>query len=346
MAIPDLTELTARVAAGRALDDGALGAAVAALVSPAVADGTKADFLVALREKGETAAEIAGLARALLAHGIAPDLDPARLPGPLMDVCGTGGDRQDFFNVSTATMFVLAAGGVAVAKHGNRGITSRCGGADVLEELGVPIALPPAALRRCLETTGVGFLFAPHYHPAFKHLAPVRKALAARGIPTVFNILGPLLNPARPARQLAGIFAADLLPKFAGAMAALGRERAWAVHGAGADELTTLGVSRVIEVAAGTTRAFALEPLALGFPPATAADLRGGDRAENARLLVGVLEGAVTGPKRDIVALNAGAAFVVAGVVPDLAAGIERARRLLRDGAARARLQALREFRP
>ena len=231
-----MNELTGELRAGRDLDAAQIEHAVAALTSPEVADAAKADFLQALRIKGETAREIAGFVQALLARAVDPGLDPDKLPGPMIDICGTGGDKLELFNISTTAMFVLAAGGACVVKHGNRAITSRCGGADVLEELGVKIDLAPEELRRCVEKHGLGFVFAPVYHPAFKAIAPVRKALAAQGVPTIFNLLGPLLNPARPPYQLVGIFSPVLLPKYAKALAMLGRACAWAVHGLGMDE--------------------------------------------------------------------------------------------------------------
>jgi anthranilate phosphoribosyltransferase len=333
--------LTAQLAAGHDLTGEDVEHAVARLVSADVEDAAKADFLRALREKGETATEIAAFARALLARAVDPGIDSAKLPGPMLDVCGTGGDKLDLFNISTTAMFVLAAGGVCVVKHGNRAITSKCGGADVLEELRVRIDLPPAELRRSVETHGLGFLFAPAYHPAFKAIVPVRKALAAEGIPTVFNLLGPLLNPARPPYQLAGIFSPVLLPKYGGALAALGRARAWAVHGSGMDELSLAGPSEVREVVSGVVREFTVDPRELGLATCDIADLRGGDRAANASILTSILDGTERGPKRDIVLLNAAAGFVITGLAGDLTAGLELAREQISSGRALARLRAL-----
>jgi anthranilate phosphoribosyltransferase len=320
--------------------------AVAALISPEVSEGEKAAFLKALREKGETSGEIAAFAQALLQRAVPIELDPARLPGPTIDVCGTGGDRQGFFNVSTATMFVAAACGTCVVKHGNRSVTSKTGAADVLEELGIRIDLDPLTLRATLEEHGLAFIFAPAYHPAIKAIVPVRKALAAQGIPTIFNMLGPLLNPTRPDYQLVGIFSAELLPKYAAALSSLGRKRAWAVHGQGTDELTLTGSSQVHVVEGGTTRAFILQPEEFGLKLCTTDELRGGERAENAAILVAILEGKDRGPKRDVVVLNTAAACVVTGLAADLQEGIERAREAIDSGAALAKLQALRSISP
>jgi len=302
---------------------------VAHLTAAEWEDEVKAELLRALRDKGETAEEIAAFARALLARAVDPGLDLGGLPGPVIDVCGTGGDRMELFNISTTSMFVLAAGGAVVVKHGNRAITSKCGGADVLEHLGVKINLAPADLRRVVESVGLGFIFAPVYHPAFKAIAPVRKLLAARGVPTVFNLLGPLLNPARPPHQLVGIFDRTLLPKYAETLRVLGRTRAWAVHGDGTDELTNTGPSDVQEVTPAGVRPFTIDPAALGLAPATADQLRGGDCAENARILIGILDGTIRGPQREIVELNAAAGFVITGLAPDLPAGLAHAREQL-----------------
>jgi anthranilate phosphoribosyltransferase len=337
-----LALLTRQVQDGQDLSSADVEDAVAALVSSGEDAGEKAQFLKALRVKGETAAEIAAFVRALLARAVDPEIEPARVAGPMLDVCGTGGDQLELFNVSTAAMFILAAAGACVVKHGNRAITSRCGGADVLEELGVPIDLPPARLRECVERHGLGFLFAPAYHPAFKEIAPVRKALAAEGVPTIFNLLGPLLNPSRPAYQLVGVFSPVLLPKYAESLAVLGRSRAWAVHGSGMDELSLCGPSEVHEVADGTVRENRIDPRDYGLAFCELEHVRGGDRTENARILLGILEGTERGPKRDLVLLNAAAGLVISGLSRDLGAGLELARDQIASGQARARLDALR----
>jgi anthranilate phosphoribosyltransferase len=338
-------DLLFRLEARADLSSAEVAHAVSQLADARVEDAVKAEFLKALRAKGETAAEMAAFVEALLALAIDPGLDPARLPGPMLDVCGTGGDRMELFNVSTSAMFVLAAGGAAVVKHGNRAITSKCGGADVLEALGVRIDLPPSDLRRCVEALGLGFVFAPAYHPAFKAIGPVRKALAAQGIPTIFNLLGPLLNPARPGHQLVGIFSPGLLPKYAETLRTLGRTRAWAVHGAGLDELSISAPSEVLEVTPAGIRELTVTPAELGIAPAPLEELRGGDCAHNAALLEGLLAGSIRGPMRDMIALNAAAGFLVSGLAPDLPSGFALAQEQLESGRALAKLRALQTFR-
>lgn len=340
-------DLTAHIAQGNELAPEQIETAIAALVDESVGEAEKADFLKALREKGETAQEIAGFAKALLSRAVDPQLDPAKLSGPLLDVCGTGGDRMELFNVSTTAMFILAAGGAVMVKHGNRGITSKCGGADVLEALGITIHSSPEALRRCIERTSIGFMFAPDYHPAFKVITPVRKRLAAEGIATVFNILGPLLNPARPDYQLVGVFSAALLQKYAQALVLLGRKHAWAVHGSsgrligGVDEISTMGTTEICEVRDGEISSHVLDAEPLGFPRTGIEALRGGDCAENARALTGVLSGDVRGAKREVVVLNAAAGFVVSDLARDLAEGIALAEEQLDSGRALAKLRDL-----
>jgi len=318
--------------------------AVDALANPDFPQQTKAAFLRALREKGETAAEIAAFAEALLERAVDPGL--SHLTGPMLDVCGTGGDRMGFFNISTTSMFVLAAGGARVVKHGNRAITSQCGGADVLEALGIQIELGPDQLRACVEKVGAGFVFAPRYHPAFRAIAPVRKSLAAEGVSTVFNLLGPLLNPARPSCQLVGVYSAALLPLYRDTLAHLGRTRAWALHGDGTDELTITGPSDVCETTPCGPRDFRIDPRELGIPTALPSALIGSDKTSNALLLERILSGTEQGPREDVVTLNAAAGFVVTGLAPDLPTGLQLARDQIRSGRALQKLHALRQIAP
>ena len=342
-------DLTARLQSGSPLSTEAVEHAAAFLLDAEADAASKADFLRALARKGETNEEIAAFAEAFLKRAVNPGLDQRNLTGPLLDCCGTGGDKLDLFNVSTTAMFVLAAGGVCVVKHGNRSITSKCGGADVLESLGVRIDLPPADFKRCMERVGCGFMFAPYYHPAFKAIAPVRKALAAEGTPTIFNLLGPILNPARPQHQLVGVYSQAALPKFADVLRQIGRVRAWAVHGeagngAGMDELSTLGPTDVCSVEDGGIATQRIDPRALGFQPAPLSSLRGGDCETNAQILLEVLGGA-PGPKREIVLLNAAAGLVVAALAEDMTAGVSLAAEAIDSGRALAKLKALRDFR-
>ena len=332
------------LALGADLSPAQIDAAVRALTDEREPDTGKAAFLRALRAKGETPAEIAGFVRALLDRAVDPGIDPARLPGPALDVCGTGGDKLDLFNVSTTACFVLAAGGVTVIKHGNRAVTSRSGGSDVLAALGVLLDVPSDAMRQHLEEHGIGFLAAPQYHPAFRAVANVRRQLAAEGTSTIFNLLGPLLNPARPAHQLVGVFSPALTGTFAEVLRQLGRQRVWAVHGAGGmDEMSTLGETHVSRSEAGGVVTHAtVAPEDAGLPRATGLDeLRGGTPEDNARTLAGILSGEIGGARRDLVLLNAAAGFVVAGLARDLGAGVELGRQAIDSGRARRLLARL-----
>jgi anthranilate phosphoribosyltransferase len=333
-----LSTLTEKLSLGDELTVDDVLAACESLFDESVALSARADFLRALHIKGETASEIAAFVDVLLARSRRPVLGEG-----LLDVCGTGGDRAGLLNVSTAVMLVAAACGARVVKHGNRGVTSKCGGADVLEALGVRIDLPPEA---SLDAAGCCFLFAPLFHPAFKAIAPVRKALAEEGSATIFNLLGPLLNPARPEFQLAGVFDRKLLSLYAEAFRLLGRKCGWAVHGEGGlDEVSTLGPSEVHAVEEGAIRQFFVRPDALGMAPAEIEALRGGDAQRNAEYLEDILRGSERGPKRDIVVLNAACALVVAGLSHDLSAAKAIAASALDSGAAHAVLRRLRELR-
>lgn len=315
-----------------------------ALFQSEIAVETRAEWLAALARKGETAGEIAAFVRTLLRRGVPFPHDSGS--GWVMDVCGTGGDKLGLFNVSTAVMFVAAACGVRVVKHGNRGITSKSGGADVLEAAGVKIDLSPDAAAGVLESAGCVFLFAPLYHPTFREVAPVRQFLAARGVVTVFNKLGPLLNPARPSRQLSGVFQESLIDLYAAVFLALGRDVAWAVHGetpaGGLDELSTMGLTRVREIRSGQVQAFDLSAETFGITAPDLSDLLGSDAPANAKILEALLGGSLRGPMEDIVCWNAAACLVVAGVDEGLGPALQTARRAIRSGAALDRLQRMR----
>jgi anthranilate phosphoribosyltransferase len=317
------------------------------LLLDASAEATqKAEFLAALNAKGETPQEIAGFVQEFLGRAVSPGLDGLALPGPVLDVVGTGGDKLNLFNVSTTAVFILAAGGVCVVKHGNRGITGKCGGADVLEALGVKIDLPPERLAETVQSVGAGFLFAPLYHPAFKAVMEARKLLAAQGRRSIFNLLGPLLNPARPAHQLIGVFDPKLLATFAEILTLLGRKSAWVVHGStadgrGMDELSTLGSNAVAQVEGKSITHGELMAADYGFTAGSLEELVGGDAQENADILEGVLTGLIKGGRRDMAVLNAAAGFVITGKAKDLHAGKTLAEAVLDSGAAHVKLRAL-----
>lgn len=289
-------------------------------------------LLIALRAKGESGAEIAGFVRSMLDEA-EPLLLDDHLAGSVVDTCGTGGDGAGTFNISTVAALVVAATGRPVAKHGNRAASGTCGSADLLEAWGVAIDLPPPQVATCLDELGIGFLYARSFHPAMRHVAGVRVQL---GIRTVFNLLGPLSNPARAPYQVVGVSDARLAPVMAEALARLGARRAMVFRGDdGLDELTTTATSQVWEVRDGRVTAGRLDPVELGLPRAQLDDLRGGGVEENVAIADAVLAGE-PGPRADVVALNAGAALLVAGDVTDLPAGIARAREVLTDGSARS----------
>jgi anthranilate phosphoribosyltransferase len=285
-----------------------------------------AGLLVALRAKGEAPAEIAGFVRAMLAAATPIDVE-----GPLLDTCGTGGDGAGTFNVSTVAALVVAAGGAPVAKHGNRAASGRCGSADLLEAWGVAIDLPAAGAAATIRELGIGFLYARTFHPAMRHVAPVRAQL---GVRTVFNVLGPLSNPAGAAHQAVGVADPRLAPVMADALARLGKRHALVFRGDdGLDELTTTGPSTVWEIRDGAVERWTIDPADLGVPRATLAALTGGGVEENVRIADAILRGE-PGPPADLVALNAAAGLYAADVVPDLASGLDRAREVLAGGAA------------
>lgn len=286
-----------------------------------------AAFVVALRAKGETATEVSGLADAMLE--LAPSVSA---PGPVVDTCGTGGDRAGTVNVSTMAAVVAAGAGAIVAKHGNRAASSRCGSADLLEALGVKIALEPDGVSRCLEQAGIAFMFAPVFHSAMAHAAGPRREM---GIPTVFNFLGPLTNPARPVGQVVGVSDERMQPVLAGVLAERGT-RAYVVHGQdGLDEITTTGPSVVYETGEEDPHPSVLDPADYGVAISRKADLEGGDAAHNAEVARSVL-GGEKGPIRDIVTLNAAAALTVAGLAQDLQEGLAVAAESIDSGKASA----------
>jgi anthranilate phosphoribosyltransferase len=294
-------------------------------------------FLVALRLKGETADEIAGCAEAMRAHVLA--VRPRR--EDLVDTAGTGGDGARTFNISTAAALVAAAAGAGVAKHGNRAVSSASGSADVLEALGFDLEQPPERIARSIDELGFGFLFAPSHHPAMRHAAPVRRELAAR---TVFNVLGPLTNPAGARAQVVGVYSAELVETIASVLARLGARRAFVVHGAGGiDELSPAGPNLVCEVAGGKVRRREIDPRELGVPRCRPAELRGGSPAENAETVREILSGA-QGPKREAVLLNAAGAIAAGGRARDLPEGYALAAEAVDSGAAGERLEQLVEF--
>jgi anthranilate phosphoribosyltransferase len=347
MVASPLAELTVQLVARRDLTPDQVAEAAAALAATDVADEAKADFLVALAAKGETAAELAALATAFRARAVNPGVEA--WAAEAIDIVGTGGDHAGGFNISSLVVLVLASAGVKVMKHGNRGITSKCGSADLLAALGVNLDAAPAQQQRALAELGFAFFFAPAYHPAFKHITPVRRALAAKGQRTVFNILGPLINPGRPARILLGVFAPAAVPVLAGALEILGTEAGLVAHGVigpgrGIDELTTATANQVRGV--GRLRKVDGEWHArdFGLHPASFAALQGGDLATNLALVDALLDSRGPAGLVDTIALNAAVALWICGRTTHPAEGVAAARELLVGGAVRGKIAATREF--
>ena len=315
-----------------------LGPAFGAILAGEATDAQIAAFAVLLRAKGETPVEIATLIRTMLAVATPVPLDPEGADGVIVDTCGTGGDRSHTFNISTLAALVVAGAGVRVAKHGNRAASSACGSADLLEALGVALDIPPAGVVACVREAGIGFFFAPRYHPALRFAAGPRREL---GIPTTFNFLGPLANPARVRRQVVGVADPGMADRVIHTLAELGTTRAMVFFGHdGLDELTTTDVSTVREVRDGAFHTSLLDPADLGIPRTTRDSLVGGDPAHNATMARRVLDGE-RGPVRDVVLLNAAAALVVADAAVDFAGGLELAAGALDGGAAAAALERL-----
>jgi anthranilate phosphoribosyltransferase len=331
----DLKALIGRVASGERLSQDDAATAFDVMMSGNATPAQMGGFLMALRVRGETVDEITGAARTMRAKAL-----PIEAPDGAIDTCGTGGDGSGTFNVSTATALVVAGAGIAVAKHGNRNLSSRCGSADILAALGVNIDADMALVKRSLWEAGIGFLMAPRHHSAMRHVGPTRVELGTR---TIFNLLGPLSSPAGAKRQLIGVFAPQWLRPMAEVLGKLGSERAWVVHGSGLDELTTTGPSQVAALENGAVTTFELTPEEVGLKRATLADLKGGDPADNAATMRALLAGA-TGAIRDIVLLNSAAALHVAGKAADLRAGITLAAKTIDSGAAGRALERMVEI--
>jgi anthranilate phosphoribosyltransferase len=345
--VPILAELTEQLVARRDLGAEAVALAAAALAGTEEADEAKGAFLTALARKGETMEEVAAFASAFRGRAVDPGV--GAWASRAIDIVGTGGDHAGGFNISSLVVLVLASAGVTVMKHGNRGITSKCGSADLLAGLGVDLAAPPEKQRAALDELGFAFFFAPAYHPAFKHIAPVRRVLAARGQRTVFNVLGPLLNPGRPAHVLAGVYDNSWVPRLAGALELLGAEAGIVAHGVigperGIDELTTATVNRVQGV--GRLRAVSGEWSAgtFGMAPSPFGDLEGGDLAANLAIVEAVLSGRAPAGLVDTIALNASVGLWICGRTAQPAEGVDLARELLLGGAVRRKIAATREF--
>lgn len=320
--------------AGRDLSGEQASAAFGEILAGRATSAQIAAFCVSLRMKGESVTEMRGFLEAMLDHA-----ESVELRGDdLVDTCGTGGDRSGSINVSTVAGFVVAGAGAPVSKHGNRAATSACGSADVLEALGVAAELGPSGVARCVRDAGMGFFFAPRYHPALRHAGPTRREL---GVRTVFNFLGPLANPARVSRQALGVSDPTMAERVVGVLAASGMTRALVFYGHdGLDELSTCAPSTVFDVTGSEVRTYTVDPHDLGLPPASLGDIKGGDPSTNADLARRVLDGE-RGPHRDIVVLNAAAGIVAAGLAPNVAAGLEAAVASVDEGRAAAVLERL-----
>jgi anthranilate phosphoribosyltransferase len=309
-------------------------AAMAEVMEGRAADAQIAGLLIGLAMKGERPAEIVGLARTMRAHAV----KVSRRFDDVFDTCGTGGDHSGTFNISSAVALVVAGAGVRVAKHGNRSVSSQCGSADVFETLGVRVSAPAAVVERCLADAGIGFFFAPTFHPSMRHAGATRKAL---GVRTAFNLLGPLTNPAGASRQLVGVPRPEFTELIARSLLLLGSTRAWVVHGSdGIDEISTTGYTKISECRDGSVNTFYLHPADVGLPKVPQAAIRGGSAADNAGLIRAVLAGE-RGPARDIVVLNAGAALLIAGKAASLADGMALAADSIDRGAAARALEQM-----
>ena len=329
----DITTLLGDVFSGKTLGRDRARFVMGELMDGKLSQMQAAALLAALRTRGETVEEIVGFAEAMRARAVQV---PVRGDEPLLDIVGTGGTGINTFNISTATLFVVAAAGVKIAKHGNRGVTRKSGSADVLERLGVVLDQSPGRLAESLEATGLAFLYAKAHHPAMKFVAPIRADIRAR---TIFNSLGPLTNPASADHQLMGVFDPALTEPLAEVLGGLGVTRALVVHGDGLDELTVCGPNRVSELCEGAVRTFELTPEAVGLNRYPLEDVLGGDPEENAKTIRRLLKGEIGGAKRDIVLLNAGAALYLMDKAASVEAGIGVAAALIDDGEASAKLE-------
>jgi anthranilate phosphoribosyltransferase len=329
-----IREAIAHLVEGRHLSKEEAAGVMNAIMRGEATQAQIGSFLTGLRMKGETPGEIAAFAGVLREHAITVHPD---VPGMLVDTCGTGGDGAQTFNISTAAAFVAAGAGVPVVKHGNRGVSSRCGSADVLAYLGISLSVDPRIQTRIVEQVGISFFFAPAHHPAMRHVMAARQEIGCR---TVFNLLGPLANPAGAQAQLLGVYHPALTGTMAEVLRELGVSRAMVVHGCGLDEMTTTGETIVSELGSGAIHRYTITPEQYGIARAKSSDLMGGDPATNARILSDVL-GGETGAARDIVLLNAGAAVYIGGKARDLQEGIGRATASIDTGAALGKLHAL-----
>jgi anthranilate phosphoribosyltransferase len=332
MSVADFKSMLGRLAVGERLSEAESAAAFDVMMSGNATPSQMGAFLMALRFRGETVDEITGAARTMRAKAL-----PINAPPGAIDTVGTGGDNAGTFNISTAAAIVVAGCGVTVAKHGNRNFSSKSGSADILAALGVNLDADVGPVQQAMRDAGIGFLMAPKYHGAMRHVGPTRVELGMR---TIFNLLGPISNPAGAKRQLVGVFAAAWVRPIAEVLGKLGSERAWVVHGDGLDELTTTGTSFVAELNQGKVETFEVTPEAAGLSRAKLADLKGGEPAENAAQLRAILAGE-KGPLRDIVLLNAAAALIVAEKAKDLRAGVDLAARAIGSGAAQRALDKL-----
>lgn len=345
MTSPIITEAVRQLVDRKDLSRIEAAAAMEAIMSGAATNAQIAAFLTALRMKGETVEELIGFAQVMRQKAVrirVHDDEVAGMTGTdremLIDTCGTGGDATGTFNVSTATAFVVAGAGLNVAKHGNRSVSSLCGSADVVETLGINLDLTPQKVARCVDEVGIGFLYAPLLHTAMRHVMPVRREMAIR---TVFNMLGPLTNPASANAQIIGVYSAALTEPLARVLAELGTVRAFVVHGAdNLDEISNTGESRVSEVREGMVRSYTVRPEDFGLARTTIGELMGGDREENARIIRAILDGDA-GPKRDIVLMNSAAALVAGAKARDLKEGVGLAAHSIDSGAALRKLEAL-----